>query len=109
MKKGSKMAVVRIQDFLDDGNFAGSRESGLKVRTDIERKLVDQKGITLDFAGIDMITQSFGDEILGILTRNKGIDFIKENIRLVNHNDDIREILNYVVKYSQKYFNGEVA
>lgn len=103
------MAVVRIQDFLDDGNFAGSRESGLKVRIDIERKLVGQNGITLDFAGVDMITQSFGDEILGILTRNKGIDFIKENIRLVNHNDNIKEILNYVVKYSQKYFNGEVA
>lgn len=103
------MAVVRISDFIEDSDFAGSRKSGEKVREDIEFKLQDGTGITLDFAQINMITQSFGDEILGILTRMKGVEFIKENIRLVNYNDDIKNILNYVVKYSNKFHKEEVA
>jgi len=103
------MAVVRIRDFIENSDFAGSRKSGEKVREDIEIKLKEGRGITLDFSQINMITQSFGDEIIGILTRIKGIDFIKNNIRLVNSNDDIKAILNYVVKYSKKHFNGEAA
>lgn len=104
------MAVIRIKDFIENSNFGGSRISGAKIRDliidDIKRS---DNGVTLDFALIEMITQSFGDEILGILTRMKGIDYIKKNIRLVNHSDEIKDILNYVVKYSNKYHNGEVA
>lgn len=103
------MAVVRVIDFLKDTDFAGSRESGEKVRQDIQLKLKEANGITLDFACVNMITQSFGDEILGILTRINGIEFIKNNIRLVNHNDEIKNILNYVVKYSKKFHDEEVA
>ena len=104
------MGVIRIKDFIENSNFAGSRISGEKIRNiiveDIKRS---DDGVTLDFALIEMITQSFGDEILGILTRMEGIDYIRRNIRLVNHSDDIKDILNYVVKYSNKYHNGEVA
>ena len=80
-----------------------------KVRKDIELKIQDGIGVTLDFSQINMITQSFGDEIVGILTRINGIEFIKTNIRLVNYNKDIKNILNYVVKYSNKFHKEEVA
>jgi len=103
------MAVVRIKDFIKNSDFAGSRKSGEHVREDIEKKLEENTGITLDFFQINMITQSFGDEIVGILTRIKGTEFIKENIRLVNYNDEIKDILNYVVKYSNKFHKEEVA
>ena len=103
------MAVVRIKDFIENSDFAGSRKSGEKVREDIEFKLQDGTGVTLDFTQINMITQSFGDEIVGILTRINGINFIKENIRLVNYNEDIKSILNYVVKYSNKVYKEDVA
>ena len=103
------MAVVRISDFIENSDFAGSRKSGEKVREDIEQKLKDNTGVTLDFVHINMITQSFGDEIIGILTRIHGVDFIKKNIRLHNYNDEIKNILNYVVKYSNKFHKEEVA
>jgi len=103
------MAVVRIVDFIENSDFAGSRKSGEQVREDIEVKLKDGTGITLDFSKINMITQSFGDEIVGILTRIHGIEFIKTNIRIVNYNDEIKNILNYVVKYSNKFHKEEVA
>jgi fructose 1,6-bisphosphatase len=104
------MSVIRIKDFIES-DFAGSRKIAEKVRKEIEDKLYiqNENGITLDFVGVEMITQSFGDEIIGIMTRIKGIDFIKNNIRLVNHNDDIKDILNYVVRYSKKHFHEDVA
>ena len=104
------MAVIRIKDFIGNSSFAGSRISGEKIRNLIVKEIEkSEDGVTLDFALIEMITQSFGDEILGILTRMEGIDYIRKNIRLVNNTDDIKDILNYVIKYSKKYHNGEVA
>ncbi len=104
------MSVIRIKDFIENSDFAGSRQSGEKIREkivqDIEAK---DDGVTLDFAQIKMITQSFGDEVLGILTRAYGIGYIKNNIRLVNETEEIKNILNYVIRYSKKYYNGEVA
>ena len=104
------MAVIRIKSFIENSDFAGSRQSGEKIREEIAR-LVEAKndGVTLDFAQIKMITQSFGDEVLGILTRVHGIDYIKKNIRLVNESDEIKSILNYVIRYSKKYHSDEVA
>ncbi len=103
------MAVVRIKDFVQNSDFAGSRQNGAKVRNEILEKLKEDNGITLDFIDINLITQSFGDEVLGILTRMHGIEFIKKNIRIHNENDEIKSVLNYVVKYSQKYFKEEAA
>lgn len=103
------MAVILIQMFTQNNDFGGSRENGEKVRHEIIEKLKDKSGITLDFTGISLITQSFADEVVGILTRMYGIAFIKENIRINNANEEIKGMLNYVVKYSKKHFSGEVA
>ena len=104
------MAVIRIKDFIKNSNFAGSRISGEKIRYAIMEEIrKSDNGVTLDFALIEMITQSFGDEILGILTRMEGIEYIKKNIRLVNDSNEIKDILNYVVKYSKKYHTKDVA
>ena len=103
------MAVIHIKNFVQNSNFAGSRQNGVKVREEILTKLKDGNGVTLDFVDIDLITQSFGDEVLGILTRMHGIEFIKENIRVHNANNEIKSVLNYVVKYSQKYFKETAA
>ena len=104
------MSVIRIKDFIDNSDFAGSRQSGAKIREKITREIKEKNGgVTLDFVQIKMITQSFGDEILGILTRAYGVAYIKNNIRLVNENDEIKNILNYVIHYSKKYHNREVA
>ena len=104
------MSVIRIKDFIENSDFAGSRQSGEKIREEIV-KATDMKddGVTLDFAQVKMITQSFGDEVLGILTRAYGIEYIKKNIRLVNESKEIKNILNYVIRYSKQYHNTEVA
>ena len=82
--------------------FVGSRAAGEVVRALMEKAFVKGEKVTLDFEGIEGITQSFGDEIIGIFIRLKGKDFIKENVSLKNANNNIRIILNIVTKYSSK-------
>ena len=49
-----------------------------------------------------MITQSFADEIIGILVRVNGAKFVGENIRLINANKEIIDTINFVIKYSSR-------
>jgi hypothetical protein len=98
-----KIFEVLEKDFsLSKPAFVGSRAAGEVVRALMEQAFVKGEKVTLDFEGIEGITQSFGDEIIGIFTRLKGKDFIKENVLLKNANNNIRIILNIVTKYSSK-------
>jgi len=95
------MSVIRIKDFINT-DFAGTRIVGEKIRLEIEKSLPLGRGVTLDFVLLDMITQSFADEIIGILVRLNGAKFVGENIRLVNANKEIIDTINFVIKYSAR-------
>lgn len=92
--------VIRVFDIVR-GDFAGSRYNGEIIREKIYEEIQKGNKVVLDFEGITLITQSFGDEIVGIFVRAFGVDFVKNNIRLINANDKIRKILNIVVGYSK--------
>jgi len=84
--------------------FLGSRAKGEIVREMIEKEILKKgRKVVLDFAGIKGITQSFGDEILGIFARAFGKEWIKQNIRVVNLDENVRHILNLSIKLSLWY------
>jgi NTP pyrophosphatase (non-canonical NTP hydrolase) len=95
--------IIRIKDIFSDVSFIGTRPSGEKIRAIMEKEFDKGNTVVLDFEGIEGITQSFGDEIIGIYTRYYGKEFIKSHIKAVNYNDEIKEILNWVVSYSNKW------
>ena len=92
-----------IKEFSDFDSLT-LRESGLRVRVEIEKILEKEKNavIILDFEGLELITQGFADEIVGVLIRRKGVDFVKERIKPINMNEFIRGTLNWVASYSKK-------
>ena len=96
------MAVIYIKDFVGDNDFLGSRKDGAKIRKQIENYLKVEENVTMNFAHIRSITQSFADEIVGILVRTYGFDFVKKRLKIVNYNDDIKNTFNYVALYSKK-------
>jgi hypothetical protein len=81
-----------------------SREAGLRVRLKIEEELEKNKDavIILDFEGLELITQGFADEIVGVLIRRRGIEFVRKQIKAVNTCKFVRGTLNWVVSYSKK-------
>jgi len=90
-------------------DFVGSRYTGEIIRNLMDKAFKEKKKVILDFKGISGITQSFGDEIVGIYTREFGVNWVKENIKVKNANEKIRKILNWVVGYSKSRFYKKAA
>lgn len=94
--------IINIKSEIGGLDFAGSRGSGEIIREKMKPILDDGKDVTLDFTGIESITQSFADEVVGIFVRAFGIKYIKDTLRLNNANDSIKQTLNFVISYSKK-------
>ncbi|NLU34076.1 MAG: STAS-like domain-containing protein [Wolinella succinogenes] len=95
--------VIRIHDEIGGFDYAGARASGESIREKIKSEIDSGGYVTLDFVGIEGISHSFADEIVGIIVRAFGIEFIKKgDLRLQNANDDIKAILNFVIRESRK-------
>lgn len=105
---GKKISVskrnktINVKGLFKGLNSLTSRVNGLELRKLIEQELKKNDTVTIDFDGIELITQSFGDEVIGVIVREKGIDFVKNKIKVKNANDFIRGTLNWVVSYSKK-------
>jgi len=94
--------VINVKNEIGGFDFAGSRGSGEIIRENI-KPILDKNGkVTLDFLGIEGITQSFADEIFGIFVRAFGINYIKYNLLIVNANQSIKDTINFVISYSKK-------
>lgn len=91
--------VIKLRDIFPEFKSLGARETGLLVRQIIEKK-IDNNVITLDFEGIESVTQGFADELIGVLIRKRGADFVISRIRIVNVAPFIRSVLNFVASYS---------
>jgi hypothetical protein len=99
--KGVDM-ILNIKNEIGGFDYAGSRDSGRVIREDIKRNIEQGLNVTLDFIGINGISHSFADEIVGIIVRAYGINFIKDKLMLNNANTDIKLLLNLVIRESKK-------
>ena len=103
--------TIRFKDLFPEITSLTGRDTGFSVRQKLQDLLgVQPDGsliendvfIILDFEGIELITQGFGDEIVGVFTREFGVDFIKRHFKLVNACEFIRGTLNWCISYSKK-------
>ena len=104
IKEDVKEITINLSEMFEGDDFLGSRYDGEQVRK-LEDELILKYGhkVVLNFDGIKGITQSFGDEVAGIYARAFGVDFIKQNIRAINMNENVKFVLNASIKLSVKY------
>lgn len=95
--------LIDVKSLFPDLEFLGSRGAGEVIRAEMERIFKENNNAIIDFDEVSGITQSFGDEIIGIFVRAFGVSFIKQRVKIVNANNKIKEILNFVIHYSKKY------
>lgn len=93
--------IISLKEIFNT-DFIGTRASGEVVREIAYREIKKGNKPILDFKDINGITQSFGDEIIGIFVEKFGFDFVKNNISIINADDGIKTILNMVAKYRRK-------
>jgi hypothetical protein len=95
--------VIKLKELFPECSSLTLRETGFELR-EIMNEILSKynRKVVLDFDGIEIITQGFGDEIVGVFVRKNGLDFVKNKIKIVNANNFIRGTLNWVVSYSKK-------
>lgn len=97
------MKVIQLSSYLHPKKISvlGSRLIGKNLRDDIERVLSEPSSVVLDFSDIDIMTQSFCDEAIGVLIRERSKEVLK-NIAFKNANPSIRRTILLVKDYSEK-------
>lgn len=94
--------VINIKKETGGFEFVGSRGAGEIIRKLMKEELDKGNSVTLDFIGIEQVTQSFIDEFFGIFIRAFGIEYIRGKVRLVNETQGIKDTINFVIKYSKE-------
>lgn len=76
--------------------FLGSRFRARELREEVEKLLAHADELVLDFTGMKSATQSFIDELVGVLVLQHGPEVVQKLI-FRSCSDDIKEILRFVV------------
>ena len=97
------MIVINVKSESGGFDFIGSRWGGERIREKMKEELdKDDGSVTLDFTGVDQVTQSFIDEFFGIIVRAFGVEYITNRVKLVNENQSIKDTINFVISYSME-------
>jgi len=75
--------------------FHGSRASGQLLRMELEQALQAEDRVTLDFTGVGIATQSFIDELVGVLILEYGPEILRR-LSFKGCNEDIRAVIHFV-------------
>lgn len=76
--------TVKLSDL---GNSLGTREEAKRIRDKI---MESSEIVTLDFENISIVSNSFADELLGIIVRDFGFEKLKEKVVLANTNSEVQ-------------------
>lgn len=76
------------------GHLAGTRSSATPLREEAELILARDGEVVFDFAGIE-VTQSFVDELVGVVILRHGPDIL-DRIVFRACSDDVRAIIEFV-------------
>jgi len=95
------------------GAFIGSRSSGCRARLELQEALDHHPKVTVDFTGLRMVTQSFVDELVGVLILEYGPNIL-QRLEFKGCNEAIRTVIRFVVNsrtrdYQRQQSTGLVA
>lgn len=76
------------------GHLISARATALPLRDELEAALLRGEEVVIDFAGLQA-TQSFVDELIGVLILRQGPDVL-ERIVFRACSDDVRAIIEFV-------------
>lgn len=93
------MNIIKLKPIV--GTFGENKDKARDIRLSLITPILESgEDITLDFEGVDSITQSFCHALLSELIRNYGIDVL-DRISFANCSDTVSRIIEIVVDYMQ--------
>ncbi len=89
------------------GGFLASRHSAAKLRQRILQEI--RNGLVeLDFSGVQGLSDSFADELFGVLAENYGVGDLFTRLRTINANDAVIQSITRNIRYRLEH-NGKWA
>lgn len=89
------------------GSAAVSDTDGQKVFEKINKALKTGNSVVLDFLNIDMVISAFLNTAAGQLYKeNYDVEYLRNNIKVANMNNDDKEILATVLKRAKEYYQN---
>lgn len=86
--------TIKIKEI--SGNKLNSRYEGKQLRNIILNKSSTSIRLTLDFEGVQSISQGFADECFGIIVKDIGLKRFREVFNIINIQNNVRDVIRYV-------------
>ncbi|NTW40536.1 MAG: STAS-like domain-containing protein [Cellulomonadaceae bacterium] len=87
----------------ETGSFAGDKDAAAQIRDNyIRPTLARGKTVVLDFAGVDLATQSFVHALIAAVVREDPSSLSRVDFK--NCNENVRSLVEIVVEYAQDEF-----
>lgn len=74
------MITIKVAEEL--GTHLSSRSLGAKLRSRIESAVDAGQIVTIDFAGVDTLSESFADEVFAVLDATRGAEWFRKGVRI---------------------------
>jgi len=75
----------------------GTRKSGERIRNEVMNMLLSSEMINIDFTGINMVSSSFADELIGKMYVEIGPLYFSQKVQLTNMNATVQAITNKAI------------
>jgi hypothetical protein len=66
------------------GTDVSSRTKAAQLRDDVVRAANDRQPVQLNFSGVRTISESFADELFGVLVADRGDEWFREHVKVKN-------------------------
>lgn len=86
------MTTFRLQEL---GSSLASRARGRELRLQVK---ANDGPCTLDFAEVLSVSESFADELLGVLVADHGVDWLSQHIAFENVSTPVRGVILDVIE-----------
>ena len=94
------MTLIKIRDYA--GSFAENKDKARDIRLNVILPALEKaEEVTVDFEGIDAVTQSFIHALISDLIRKQGIEVL-DKIAFKNCNETVKKIITIVSDYMQE-------
>lgn len=75
-----------------------SRTLAARERSAIDHKLDGNQRLTIDLANIASISESFADELFGVLVLQRGLTFVTTHLKIINAKDSVLRSIAVAMK-----------
>lgn len=79
------------------GSDLASRSSAARERYRLVSAVQQGQQVIVDLSEVLSISESYADELFGILAAQKGLEWITKNVRLVDVTDSVLEVVATVI------------